>query len=81
MQTVTFYAVFERKTSNFLSIIEWEISMCNFDWSSLLCTANPRYVFDLHALYAETLLQLLHQASPFSMETDTLQLEYKQVWA
>ena len=42
-----------------------------------LSTVNPRYAFDLHALYAETLLQLLHQASPFLMETETLQFEHK----
>ena len=38
---------------------------------------DPRYVFALHALCAEALLQLLHQASPFSMENDTLHIEHK----
>ena len=38
---------------------------------------DPRYTFDLHALFAETLLQLLHQASPFSMENGTLHIEQK----
>ena len=38
---------------------------------------DPRYAFDLHALCAETLLQLLHQARPFSMENDTLHIKHK----
>ena len=42
---------------------------------------DPRYAFDLHALCAETLLQLLHQARPFSMENDTLHIKHKSVWA
>ena len=42
---------------------------------------DPRYAFDLHALFAQTLLQLLHQASPFSMENDILHIEHKYVWA
>ena len=52
---MTFCAVFEWERSNFLSIIEWETSMCNFDWSLSLSTVNPRYAFDLHALCDETL--------------------------
>ena len=73
---MTFCVVFERERSNLFSIVEWETSMCNFDWSLSLSTVNPRYDFDLHTLCAETLLQLLHQARPFSMETDTLQSEH-----
>ena len=38
---------------------------------------DPRYAFDLHALCSKTLLQLLRQASPFSMEDDTLHIEQK----
>ena len=38
---------------------------------------DPRHAFDLPALCAETLLQLLHQASPFSMENNTLHIEHK----
>ena len=38
---------------------------------------DPRYTFDLHALFAETLLQLLQQASPFSMENGTLHIGQK----
>ena len=53
--------------------------MCNFDLSSSLSMDDPRCAFDLHALCAETLLHLLHQASPFSMENDTLYIEHKQV--
>ena len=33
----------------------------------------------LHFLLKQ-LLQLLHQASPFSMENDTLNIEHKLVW-
>ena len=40
---------------------------------------DPRYAFDLHALCAETLLQLLHQARPFSMENDTLHIKHNSV--
>ena len=38
---------------------------------------DPRYTFDLHALFAATLLQLLHQARSFSMENGTLHIEQK----
>ena len=55
LQIMTFCAVFERDRSKFLSIIEWETSMCNSDWSLSLSTTNPRYAFDLHAFCAETL--------------------------
>ena len=40
---------------------------------------DPRYAFDLHALFAQTLLQLLHQESPFLMENDILHIEHKYV--
>ena len=40
---------------------------------------DPRYAFNLHVLFAQTLLQLLHQASPFSMENDILHIEHKYV--
>ena len=76
LQTVTFCAVFERERSNFHCIVEWETSVCNFDWSLSLSMVKPRYAFDLRAFCAET-LQLLHQASPFSMGTDKLQFEHK----
>ena len=47
--------------------------MCNFDWASSLSMDDPRYAFDLHVLCAET-LHLLHQASPFLTENDTLHI-------
>ena len=53
--------------------------MCNFDCSSSLSMDDPRYTFDIHALFAETLLQLLHHASPFSNENDTLHIDHKLV--
>ena len=74
---MNFCAIFEREILNFLSIIEGGKSMFNFDLSSPLVTANPRYAFDFYALCAETLLQLLHQVSPFLMETETLQFKHK----
>ena len=48
-----FWAALERGRSNFLCIIEWKTMMCNFRMD------DPRYTFDLLALFAETIITIM----------------------
>ena len=53
LQKIMFCPALERARSNFLCIIEWKTMICNFSMD------DPRYTFDLHELFAETIITII----------------------